>query len=30
MDNVRYGKSVNPINLWAVTDQWRANAISGF
>ena len=27
---LRYGKSVNPINLWAVTDQWRANAITGF
>ncbi len=23
---LRYGKAVSPINLWAVTDQWRTNA----
>jgi len=23
---LRYGKAVSPINMWAVTDQWRTNA----
>jgi prepilin-type N-terminal cleavage/methylation domain-containing protein/prepilin-type processing-associated H-X9-DG protein len=27
---LRYGKSVNPLNLWAVTYLWRTNAIAGF
>ena len=27
---LRYGRSVNPINLWAVTDNWRTNAVSGY
>jgi len=27
---LKYGKSVNPQNLWAVTDKWRQNAASGF
>ena len=25
---LRYGKAVSPINLWAVTDQWRTNAVT--
>jgi prepilin-type N-terminal cleavage/methylation domain-containing protein/prepilin-type processing-associated H-X9-DG protein len=24
---LRYGRAVSPINLWAVTDQWRTNAV---
>jgi hypothetical protein len=24
---IRYGRALSPINLWAVTDQWRANAV---
>jgi prepilin-type N-terminal cleavage/methylation domain-containing protein len=27
---LRYGKSVSPINLWAITDSWRTNVVSGF
>jgi prepilin-type N-terminal cleavage/methylation domain-containing protein len=27
---LRYGQSVSPLNLWAVTDQWRHNAATGF
>lgn len=23
---LRYGRAVSPVNLWAVTDQWRTNA----
>jgi len=26
---LRYGKSVNPLNLWAVTERWRNNAAAG-
>jgi len=25
---LRHGRSLSPINLWAVTDRWRTNAIS--
>jgi len=24
---LRFGRAVSPINLWAVTDQWRTNAV---
>jgi prepilin-type N-terminal cleavage/methylation domain-containing protein/prepilin-type processing-associated H-X9-DG protein len=24
---LRYGRAVSPVNLWAVTDQWRTNAV---
>jgi prepilin-type N-terminal cleavage/methylation domain-containing protein len=24
---VRYGKALAPVNMWAVTDKWRANAV---
>jgi prepilin-type processing-associated H-X9-DG protein len=24
---LRYGRAVSPINLWAVTDQWRTNVV---
>jgi len=24
---LRFGQSVSPVNLWAVTDQWRTNAV---
>lgn len=24
---LRYGKSLSPVNLWAVTDKWRTNAL---
>ncbi len=27
---LRYGRSVNPLNLWAITDSWRTNAANGF
>jgi prepilin-type N-terminal cleavage/methylation domain-containing protein/prepilin-type processing-associated H-X9-DG protein len=27
---LRYGRSVSPLNLWAVTDAWRKNAAPGF
>ena len=27
---LRYGRSVSPLNLWAITDTWRTNAVSGF
>jgi len=27
---LRYGRSVSPLNLWAVTDTWRKNAAPGF
>ena len=27
---LRYGRSVAPVNLWAVTDAWRTNVPSGF
>ena len=26
---LQYGKSVSPLNLWAVTEKWRRNAASG-
>ncbi len=26
---LRYGKAVGPINLWAVTEEWRRNAVIG-
>jgi prepilin-type processing-associated H-X9-DG protein len=25
---LRYGQAVSPINLWAVTDQWRTNVVA--
>jgi len=25
---LRYGRAVSPINMWAVTDQWRTNVVS--
>lgn len=24
---IRFGKAFSPINLWAITDRWRTNAI---
>ncbi len=27
---LRYGRSVSPLNLWAITDAWRTNAVGGF
>jgi prepilin-type N-terminal cleavage/methylation domain-containing protein len=27
---LRYGRSVSPVNLWAVTETWRKNAATGF
>jgi len=27
---LRYGKSVSPLNLWAVTEKWRKNTATGF
>jgi prepilin-type N-terminal cleavage/methylation domain-containing protein/prepilin-type processing-associated H-X9-DG protein len=27
---LRYLQSVSPINLWAITDSWRTNVVSGF
>ena len=27
---LRYGRSVSPLNLWAITDAWRTNAATGF
>jgi prepilin-type N-terminal cleavage/methylation domain-containing protein/prepilin-type processing-associated H-X9-DG protein len=27
---LRYGRSVSPLNLWAVTDAWRKSAAPGF
>jgi prepilin-type N-terminal cleavage/methylation domain-containing protein/prepilin-type processing-associated H-X9-DG protein len=27
---LRYGRSVSPVNLWALTDSWRTNAANGF
>ena len=27
---LRYGRSVSPLNLWAITDMWRTNAVGGF
>ena len=26
----RYGRSISPVNLWAIVDSWRTNAVPGF